>query len=495
MNNLFKHTSRSYFDVFNPLVQAYPNKPTWLFEEMGGLFDFSSELMNRIASDFLFPKTRESAYGFASRCDYEPTESDGATTTLTITLNSAMAKTLAIGYQVGGISGSTGDMVVYELTAEGNSGATDTITVNAKQKFSYTNINIGTIDNQNSYSDYPITGYAGIIRDSISLVIDSNDWTRVSNFDSSSSTDKHFTLLYQSNGKSRVQFGDNTNGLIPTLSGIIYADFEITKGLLGRMDADEINLNTGGDTDISTVTNDDATSGGNASETVSAIIRNARGNVRLRDAVWSKEDLETAARQSSSTVQKALGIPAIGKATIHIVPSGGGNPSEDLKTTTTSFVKALTQFGTMPISVLNPSYVTVNIAATQTIRSGFVEATVDDLTEFALTLSSSAFDNQIIEHYQDNGIDSTRDVINVIWSWSFASAENEALAFIIDKWVELLGTKDFREFGQDMEVGDFWIMGNSLYDYGVDEFSMTTPTTNTTATSTQIISTGTVAVT
>ena len=127
MNNIFKHNSRSYFDVYNALVQAYPNKPTWMFKEMGGLFDFQSELQNRIATDILYPQTRESAYSFAARCDYAPSEASAATSELTITLTGAMAKTIDIGDQFGGISTATGKVVIFEVTAATTSSGTDTV--------------------------------------------------------------------------------------------------------------------------------------------------------------------------------------------------------------------------------------------------------------------------------------------------------------------------------------------------------------------------------
>ena len=194
---LYKHKARSYYDVYNPLVAAYPRKPTWIFKEMAGLFDFQSELMNIIATDILYPITRESAYSFAARCDYTPTEADGATDELTITLTGAMAKTLSTGYQVGGVSTSTGNTVIYELTADGVSGGTDTITVACKQKKTYTSKLIGEITSSDDFADYPIDGYTNIIESSISLSIDGEAWTKVENFDDSESTDRHFILIYQ----------------------------------------------------------------------------------------------------------------------------------------------------------------------------------------------------------------------------------------------------------------------------------------------------------
>jgi len=56
------------------------------------------------------------------------------------------------------------------------------------------------------------------------------------------------------------------------------------------------------------------------------------------------------------------------------------------------------------------------------------------------------------------------------YSFAFTSSENDALEYIIDKWIDLLGDREYREWGQDLEVGSLWIMGDALYEYGVDLF-------------------------
>lgn len=495
MINLFKHTSRAYFDIYNALVAAYPRKPTWLFKEMAGLFDFSSELLNRVATDILYPQTRESAYAFANLCDYTVSEADGATDSVTFTLTGAMAKTISAGYQVGGKSASTGKLVIYEVTADAASGGGSSIVASVKQKKTITDKLIFEIDNSDDFADYPIDGYTNIIGSTFELEIDSVAWTKVDNFDDSEDDDKHFVLIRQSGGKVRVGFGDGTTGQKPTIGQAVYATFEITEGLSGRMEAGEITINIGGDADIQSLTNA-GSSGGSDDETVSAIIRNARASVRLRNIVWSQDDLETAARAASTSVAKALGVPGIGEAEIIIIPTGGGAPGAGLKTTVDNYVTALTQFGVMPITVSDPTYQAQNITATFTTRSGFVQATVQDLLEFAMTLITSAFDIQVIDSFNDNGIDTCRTaVINVLWAWAFTSDENDALEAIIEQWIDLLGTQEYREFGDPLEVGHIWIMGDSLYDYGVDVFTLSSPLTNQTVASDEIVSTGVITMT
>lgn len=493
---LYKHNARSYHDVYNPLVAAYPRKPTWIFKEMSGMFDFQSDLMNIIATDILYPITRESAYSFAARCDYTPTETDGATDSLTITLTSAIAKVLSTGYQVGGVSASTGKTVIYELTADGNSGGTDTITVACKQKKTYTSKLLGEVTSSDDFADYPIDGYANIIEDSISLSIDGDTWTKVDNFDDSESTDKHFILIYQSSGKCRLGFGDGTTGAKPSQNSSIYGTFAVTEGLSGQMDAGEITINIGGDSDISSITNA-GSEGGNNAESVASIIRNARGNVRLRNIVWSVEDLETAARSASSSVIKAHGMantPDTGEATIYLVPSMGGPVTGTLDSEVDTYVTALSSFGVMPITVSGTWYEPASIYYTYTLRNGFDADTVNNLTSFAMTIASSAIDSQVTEYFDENGIDDCRsELINSIWpSWAFTEDENDALEAIIEKWQELLAdsSKDYREYGQELNVGELWIMLRSLGDYGIDSPNILYPVTNITCDDDRIIDTG-----
>ena len=494
--NIFKLVMRSYFDVYNALKSAYKTFPDWLWVALAGFFDMVSELINVITTDIFSPFTRESAYSFADHCDYAPVESDGSTVTLTITLQSAMAKTLLSGYQVGGISAINGQYVIYELTANASSGGTNTITASAKQQKTETSINIGQITSSDEFFELPVDGYTGIIKTTISIVINALSWTRVDNFDNSINTDKHFVLIYQSNGKARVQFGNGTTGEMPPLNEFVFATFATTLGTQGRLDAGLITINTGKDADIKTITNALAASGGNSAESVNSIVRNSRANVRLRNAIFFKDDLEIASLAASSSVIKSYATPGVGTAILQIVPAGGGLPSAGLKTTVKTYVEALTLFGEVPINVVDPSYIATVITATVTVRTGFTAATVRSLVDFGLTLVSSAIDIEIIEYYADNGIDLTRtDKINAIWGFTFASAENEALEYIINKWVDMLGDRVYREWGQPLEVGNLWQMGDSLYDYGVDVFNLTAPTVNTTTTASEIINSTSITVT
>lgn len=494
---VYQHNDRGYFNIYNKLIAKYPNKPTWLFKEFGALIDFVSSLINNIALDILQPETRESAYAFADRCGYVPIEKQGTECDLTITLTGAMIKTITVGTQFGGISSTTGLYVYFEVTADAISGGTDTITAHVKQKRTYTDEIIHVTENPDEWYEISIGDeYIGILSDSISLKINSLTWDKVENLDASISTDRHFVLVYKSDGKTMILFGDGIYGMIPPSGHNVFATFSTCNGTSGEMEIGEIIDNIANDVDILSVTNISETSGGSDEESIPSIIRNSRISIRSKNIIWSIEDLEYQARQGSTQVIKAHGISGAGQASLHIVPSGGGVPSAPLKTSVQSFCEAKTQFGLMPITMFDPTYININITADISVITGFVPATVQDLVEFAMTLATSSFDNEITEYYDQYGISKTRTgKINIIWAWAFTEQEEEALDYIINKWKSLLGSRDMREWGQDGEVGMLWQFGDSLESYGVDLFDLTSPVANTAVGIDEIAQTGTVVIT
>lgn len=492
---IYEHNDWGFFKIYNKLIEKYPNYPTWLFKEISAIVDHQVELQNNIALDLLNPETYDSAYAFAGRCDYSPAEGSGSILNVTVTLTGAMVKTLPVGYQFGGISSITGKYLMFESTAAASSGGTDTITVPCQQKRTFTNVIIGNFGIIQEYQELQILGYEKIIKSSLSLEINALPWTRVDNFDNSISTDKHFIMNYQSSGRVILLFGDGIYGEMPPSNSTVYATFETTQGTLGVVAIGDLIDNISGDTDIASLTNLAASSGGLDRESIKSIIRNSRANLRTKNIIWTKEDIEVTARAADSSVMKALGEPGLGSAELYIVPAGGGAPLPALKTAVQTYCQARTQFGLMPIFMSDPVYNSQNIEVDITVLNGFVAATVVNLVEFALTIITSAYDNQVTEYYQSNGIALTRtNIINTLWAWAFNASDEEALAYIIEKWITIIDENEYRRFGQDLEVGDIWIMGNSLYTYGVDLFDVVSPLVNQAIPASEICSTGTITV-
>jgi len=167
-------------------------------------------------------------------------------------------------------------------------------------------------------------------------------------------------------------------------------------------------------------------------------------------------------------------------------------------TTVTDFVKARTLFGLLPFNIVTTNFKPVNIDFEYVVRSGFVASKVEDLLEFAMTLATSARDNMTLEDFDDNGIDSARtNIINVVYplsgTWGFVQADNDALIKIIESYRSTLDLGvPSRQFGATFEFGSIFIIGESLFDFGVRTFNATNPVGNVvTDVPEQIIDTGT----
>ena len=121
-------------------------------------------------------------------------------------------------------------------------------------------------------------------------------WTRVVDFSNSDSTDDHYTVQLDADGRGTIRFGDGVNGLIPTAVPI-YATYRIGGGS-GANNISAANISNIV-TSLSFVTSVLATaspSAGDEAETIEQIRKNAPLNFATQDRAVTHEDYEAIAR-------------------------------------------------------------------------------------------------------------------------------------------------------------------------------------------------------
>lgn len=505
INRIIKSYFRSKNEVINALKTAYPDVPDYLFVEFGTLYENNGDLLNLVATDLFNPFSRRAAYGFASQAGYVPVEKDGATTTLTILLKSAKAKTLPVGYQVGGLS-SSNVFNIYELTAVGDSGGTDTIVVNAKQKRTYESESIGVIQNNDDFYEIIIANnqFIGIIKSTAKIFIDSIEWTRMSNLDLSGPTDKHFEMFYLHNGYAVVRFGDDVTGMKPPVNGIVTATIEVTNGTLGQMSSNSINQNIGQDSDIDSISHP-TTTGGNDPEAIRNIIVNAIRQTRLRGVVFTLADVEAFAESESSvsgSVARAICTPGtgnkIGVPQLQVITGDLSPLSSGDQTTLINEIKDKSPLESYIVDILSGNFYNVTVTAVTTARSGYTKSTVDKLVLFGIAMCAIPIDGLIIGQWLDNGADYIRTnyvntTFNTLYGLSMPDQIengvdlNEGIDFVISEWIDLLGSEIQRQEGQILELADLYTMVNELYRFGLNTVSISSPSGDVTPGATQII--------
>lgn len=207
---------------------------------------------------------------------------------------------------------------------------------------------------------------------------DVGTFTQVDNFLNSAAVDLHYTIIVDENDRATIRFGNGTNAVIPT--GTITTLYTTGGGKAGNVDATKISRVVGSFTDILanpvtvTVTNAEDASGGDDRESNASIRQRAPETLRVLNRAVAREDFEIVARGISGvgralmlTVNEDEIIPE-NTGHLHIIPVGGGLPTQTLKDTVldafTGDDAAFPSTLTFNVLVLDPVFLPVTVQAT-----------------------------------------------------------------------------------------------------------------------------------
>lgn len=223
--------------------------------------------------------------------------------------------------------------------------------------------------------------------DSLSIVAADGTYTQEDDFLSSTSTNRHFTVTVDENDRATVRFGNGINGSIP--SGTITCDYKTGGGSAGNVEAGSITkvdksyTDSLGNSQVVTVTNNAAASGGDDRETIEQIRVNAPESIRAINRTVSREDYEINAKRVDG-VARALMLTSNEReeidenaGTLYVIPTGGGTPTQTLLDAVETMVtETYPNTITFLLTVANPEYLTVDVQATVYLEEGTVPATV-----------------------------------------------------------------------------------------------------------------------
>jgi len=146
---------------------------------------------------------------------------------------------------------------------------------------------------------------------SLRVIVDGTAWSLVSSFLQSNNTDKHFRIINESDGTVSVLFGNDVNGLSPTLGSTIVLQYIRTLGADGNVTyPDQITsissaiYDEDGTAVAISVTNTSSFLGGSDEETIEEIRYAAPQVFRTGDRAVSKNDF-TAILEAYSSVETA----------------------------------------------------------------------------------------------------------------------------------------------------------------------------------------------
>lgn len=185
-----------------------------------------------------------------------------------------------------------------------------------------------------------------VIEDSVLVTVDGDEWTEVSDFASSTSTDKDYIVRVDSDGIATITFGDGTNGATPgTGTNNVVVEYRVGGGEDGNVGAGKIRVNRSGLSRIKAPTNPRPASGwtqqeGASDDTLAKLKRDAVASLRTLERAVSLSDVETLAVKwrydvtkqipfsRARAIQNGFGLKTVKLVT---VPTGAGTSSPTVR--------------------------------------------------------------------------------------------------------------------------------------------------------------------
>lgn len=361
---------------------------------------------------------------------------------------------------------------VIDITDAGTGTHTATLfsfPATAYQQTTIPTVIIGTSDGTTLWQEFDLVDLF-IIRDTVAITINGDSWIRVDTFIDSTSTDKHFRMLYKSDGASYVQFGNGTYGAIPG-NFDVYADYAFGGGSISNVSSyNRVKLYSGGNSNITGVTNTTTMSGGADEESIESakilgpILLKAQG----RFVTVADGEALVMAYGGVSRVKITPNYYGPLSCMVVCVPTGGGVLDPSVKTAIDDYLTERSILDSVDVRVVDASYVAVNITAQIKMLSGYTYADYEDMIELAFRLLTSELTAEIVDKKNTLGIAAAVTFINSTWTYVFTSTDYPQIASLIDN-------VDIPNFGTNIEYSNVAAFIERVE--GVDYLTITVPST------------------
>ncbi|MFQ5647409.1 MAG: baseplate J/gp47 family protein, partial [bacterium] len=249
---------------------------------------------------------------------------------------------------------------------------------------------LGTSD-ETAYQKFAVSA-SPIIDGTLKVFVDGEQWTEVDTLGLSEPDAKEYYIQRDADEKITVFFGDNSQGLVPGNGAVISATYRVGGGSAGNVGPGTITiLNSAlthqGSPLSATVTNASSASGGTDRETADHAKTHAPLELRSLDRCVTGDDYETIA-EGYAGVERAKVFALEPKnyraIDVHIVPGGGGDPSQSLIDGLTAYLDARRMILDI-MTVKAPDYISIEMELTVYVLDTYVQATVQTAVNDALT--------------------------------------------------------------------------------------------------------------
>ncbi len=293
-----------------------------------------------------------------------------------------------------------------------------------------------------------------IIRDTLQVVINSVTWPVIgvggnpSTMVFATGTDKYVQLIFNTDGSSFLRFGDGTYGEIPGAFDV-YVEYAVGGGADANAAAGVLTVYSGSDSNVESVYNPAATTGGANAESIENAKRVAPLLLKARDRFVTDEDGQALMLAYGGLTQAKVNKNTYGvlSAQCVAIAAGGGNPSASVRTALQTHLINRTILEGVDVRVEAATITAQNVTASAKMSDGYVWADVEPFFDLAWKLFFSEAGREISDDYISNGTASVVTLVNSIFGTSFGAADYTQVARLVENM-------EPRQFGDTIQESD-----------------------------------------
>ena len=378
-----------------------------------------------------------------------------------------------------------------DITAQGT--GTHTMTrwsrpATVYQQTSEAGVALGTSDGGTAWQEFRIAR-ALVLKATLVVTVNSVPWTRVDTLVDSLSSDTHYKLIYDTDGTSRVQFGDGNYGAIPAAFPVI-ASYSYGGGSDSNISViGAVSQYGGADATINGVSNATALSGGDDAQSLDGAKAIAPLLLKTRDRfVTSGDGVALAIGYGGLSLAKVIANAyGILSAKVIGIATGGGNPSAGVKSALQAYLISRTMLESVDVRVVDATITAKAVTSTAKMLPGYSWSTVQQYFDLAWRLLLTETGSEILAVYRDDGISGAVTRINALFTKAFTSASYTAIQQLLDNMTA-------RDFGDSIQDSDPVAFIQANVD-GIDYMVTTVPTFPITCAADEITSVGVLSLT
>ena len=310
-----------------------------------------------------------------------------------------------------------------------------------------------------------------VLTDTLVITINGIQWTKVTTFVNSISTDKVFKIYQKSNGTYSIKFGNGTLGAVPG-NFDLYASYSTGGGVNSNITSkDIITIYTGASAKITAISNATSMSGGadpetivNAKNLAPALLKATYRFITVNDGIALVLAYGGVANCIvNKNVYGVLSCQVCGIAT------GGGDVGSSLRATIQKYLIDNSILSGIDVRFIASTITALNVSINVNLYPGYVWATILPYIDLGVRLFVTETGKQITDTYQASGIESAVVLINNIFSKTFSTSDYSAITALLKNfnlyyrnYNDLIQQSDFYAFLQGSIAGINYITINTF---------------------------------